>query len=166
MRRFWHWRWTEDLSSYDFVVPEDEGRIIAACTNSGQADLPNWQHATPPHARTDRYSRVCRARANSSPTRSFSLPTRSQKNAKQDSRASDVMSLNYCESSRGNRAVRAPQSRVERTPKGARRRGRGERTRCPAPARRTGFVKPARSDCLGSTSNKHTNLTQPKPLTT
>ena len=126
--------------------------IIVAGVNSSQADLPNWQHATPPHARTDRYSRVCRARANSSTARSSSLPTRSQKNAKQENRASDVMSLNYCESSRGNRAVRAPQSRVERTPKEARRRGRGERTRCPAPARRTGFVKPSRPDCLGSTS--------------
>jgi len=31
------------------------------------------------------------------------------------------------------------------------------------PARRTGFVKPARPDCLGSTSNKHTDLAPPKP---
>ena len=93
-------------------------RIIVAYINSSQADLPNWHHATPPHARTDRYSRVCRARANSSTARSFSLPTGLQKNAKQENRASDVMSLNYCESSRGNRAVRAPQSRVERRLKG------------------------------------------------
>ena len=41
--------------------------------------------------------------------------------------------------------------------------GRSERTRCPAPARRTGFVKPSKPDCLASTSNKLTTLSPITP---
>ena len=99
-------RSADDCSYHDFAISKDVRRIFA-CINSSQADLPTKHHATPSHARTDSDSRVCRAHANRSPARSFSLPSEQQKNAKQETRASGVMSLNYCESSRGNRAVGA-----------------------------------------------------------
>ncbi|GAB3101084.1 hypothetical protein GCM10027288_04300 [Bordetella tumbae] len=76
-------------------------------------------HATVPqpvHADPERDFRGCRAPENRSPARSFSSPRLMQKNAKQESRASDVMSLSYCESMRGSGRVGAPRGRVERTP--------------------------------------------------
>ncbi|CAM4344465.1 hypothetical protein BOMU111920_23205 [Bordetella muralis] len=81
----------------------------------------NWHHATPSHARTDRLRGTRRASAESSTVRSFSLPLRLQKNAKQESRAGDAENSNCCQSSRGNRPGRAPQSRASSHRREARR---------------------------------------------